>query len=864
MTDNQMIRIKCILNDDIRIIKVNPSISYQELLNQLESDFNEPVTVYQYEDFEKDRITVRNKSDLTEALSMCLELKSKHPNEIITIRFFLKSLTNNSNISHHSNNSNGSNGSIGNFMNLLNNSHNNNNSNGNNNQHSLSPQSSAIFNLNHNSNSNKSGGINLPRPSSPIVNNNNNNNLNNNNSNSPNLMNNNNNNQINNFNQQRDDLRFTTLILNEHEELKNLQSIKWQKGQILGRGGYGAVYLGLNTDNGELFAVKQLDIVDSVNDSKLRNIIMSFSREIEVMKSLKHENIVRYLGTCLDSTHLNVFLEYVPGGSISSLLARFGPFSENTPYWMAPEVIKQTGHGRSSDIWSLGCVLIEMATGQPPWSNITELTAVMYHIVSSNSTPPIPANLSADAHDFLSLCFKRDPKERPDANTLLKHPFITSLDTSGGHPSSHELSLLMPSAPRYRFSTQVRLPTTSISSIPRVLLIHIFKYLSPPSSISIGLVCKQWKNIFDDEDLWVKYCLHNGINHKDQNLLTWKSTFINVLKEKKLWFSNKIYQTTLKGHSKCIYCIKLVDQYILSGGDDKKLKVWDSTSKKGKHLFSLKGHTGSVKSVDCQSNFARIFTSSSDFTARIWNVKTKKSLFTYTGHHEAVTSINFLGDVEGKVLTSSLDKTLQIWDAETGSTLSTMTGHTKGIYGVRYEKNSVVGSGGVAVSVSADWTARVWDTRTSQSVRIFNEHEDDVTCVSIYDSKVVTGSGDGTIRLWDLGTGKTISTFIPQETQEKLWVWCLQMDQYKLISSGKGGVIRIWDLYNNQSCRTIGGHHETVFSLNFKDSKLVTCSKDKFVKLWSFDDSIQNNNNSHHNSILSRLSSSTNLNDQKK
>lgn len=97
---------------------------------------------------------------------------------------------------------------------------------------------------------------------------------------------------------------------------------------------------------------------------------------------------------------------------------------KGTPYWMAPEVITQSGYGRQADIWSVGCTIIEMATGKPPWSQYGSQVSAMFNIAKSKGPPTIPEHLSADCKDFLYLCFNRKPHERPPASTLLKHPFL--------------------------------------------------------------------------------------------------------------------------------------------------------------------------------------------------------------------------------------------------------------------------------------------------------------------------------------------------------------------------------------------------------------------------------------------------------
>ena len=108
---------------------------------------------------------------------------------------------------------------------------------------------------------------------------------------------------------------------------------------------------------------------------------------------------------------------------------RLEPYWRGTPMYLSPEAVSDNIQECPADIWALGCIVLEMLTGKPPWDREEYMVAedVLKKIGGGHELPKIPGNLSKEAKDFLKGCFVRNPRYRWTAEMLLNHPFVEGL-----------------------------------------------------------------------------------------------------------------------------------------------------------------------------------------------------------------------------------------------------------------------------------------------------------------------------------------------------------------------------------------------------------------------------------------------------
>jgi mitogen-activated protein kinase kinase kinase ANP1 len=244
----------------------------------------------------------------------------------------------------------------------------------------------------------------------------------------------------------------------------------------------------MNSDTGESFAAKVVRMADISNAAKL-----ALTQESDTLMSLRHPHVVQGYGVEYDeeSQTLNILMELLPLGSLKTLVVEYGALPEGvvrdytrqtllglqylhmkgilhrdikpgnilrdrtgkvkladfgvakanlsfetvtvagTPAYMSPEAVDGK-YSVGSDIWSVGCTILELLTGDPPWADreFQSPTQLLYHIGMSHEAPTIPTAASASLQDLLSIIFSIEPQERHDCGTLLNHAWFLEHDDS--------------------------------------------------------------------------------------------------------------------------------------------------------------------------------------------------------------------------------------------------------------------------------------------------------------------------------------------------------------------------------------------------------------------------------------------------
>ncbi|MCD7461425.1 hypothetical protein HAX54_046092 [Datura stramonium] len=113
---------------------------------------------------------------------------------------------------------------------------------------------------------------------------------------------------------------------------------------------------------------------------------------------------------------------------------RLEPYWRGTPMYLSPEAVTDNVQESPADIWALGCIVLEMLTGKPPWNRTEDMDAedVLRKIGEGHELPKIPGDLSKEAKDFLKGCFVRKPTYRWTAEMLLIQPFVEGLRDDDG------------------------------------------------------------------------------------------------------------------------------------------------------------------------------------------------------------------------------------------------------------------------------------------------------------------------------------------------------------------------------------------------------------------------------------------------
>jgi WD40 repeat protein len=265
---------------------------------------------------------------------------------------------------------------------------------------------------------------------------------------------------------------------------------------------------------------------------------------------------------------------------------------------------------------------------------------------------------------------------------------------------------------------------------------------------------------------------------------------------------------------------------LVSTSSDGTARIWDVET--GSELAILRGHEGAVRAATYSSDGRHIVTASVDKTARLWNAQDGTELAVLEGHGGSVRHALFSPD-DRRIITASNDGTVLLWDAAKATRIGALTGHAKGINAITFSTD-----GKFVATASDDATARIWDASSGREITVMDGHVNSVRDVEFSPdgATLVTASYDETARLWDAKSGREVVVLRGHGLGVNAVAF--SPDGGRVATASFDDTARLWDVDSGAIVSVLEGHERSVAAVAFSadGARLLTASSDGTVRVW--------------------------------